>query len=349
MKKKVVSILAIMMAAGMLGGCGSVADKPLKDVDVDKYVTLGEYKGLEVTVDPITVDDSEIDSLVSNAYSSYITAENGGIVDRAVAVGDTANIDYVGKKDDVAFDGGTASGYNLTIGSGQFIDGFEEGLVGVMPGETVDLNLTFPENYHSEDMAGAEVVFTVTVNYIVPTELQDSVVAVMGIEGVSTVEELRQYAYDYLYSNAEANYEVNVQNAVLDGFMANCVFAEIPQDMIDEYRALAESNLTTQAEMYGMTADDLCYYYYGMDMATFLDDYSVEAVKQDLALQAVANREGLNLSDEELNETLQTMATDSGYATVEEFLGDLTAEDYREYLVCDEAFNFIIENAVVNN
>lgn len=357
MKKKLLNVLAILTAACMLVGCGGKeteskeTEQALHEMDVEKYVTLGEYKGIEVTMPTITVDESEVDSLVSNAYSNAVTKENGGITDRAVAVGDTANIDYVGKKDDVAFDGGTASGFNLTIGSGQFIDGFEDGLVGVMPGETVDLNLTFPAEYHSADLAGAEVVFTVTVNFIQPSaeDMQDSVIAALGIEGIDTVEALRQYAYDYLYSTAEQNYNASIQSTVLNTFMSNCEFKEVPQWLTDKYFAMAEVNINQQAANYGMDGASFVNNFYGMTMEEFVSEYSVEMAKRDIALQAIANQENLNISDEELDTTLQTYATASGYETVEEFLGEEPKDNYRAYLTAENVVAFMIENAVVNN
>lgn len=352
MKKKIVNVLAILTAACMLAGCGGKEnEQALHEMDVEKYVTVGEYKGIAVTMAPITVDESEVDSLVNSAYSSAITKDNGGITDRAVAVGDTANIDYVGKKDDVAFDGGTASGYNLTIGSGQFIDGFEDGLVGVMPGETVDLNLTFPAEYHSEDLAGAEVVFTVTVNFIQPgtEDMQDSVVVALGIEGVDTVEALRQYAYDYLYATAEQNYNTGIQSNVLNTFMSSCEFKEVPQWLTDKYADMATEGINQQAASYGMDAESFVNNFYGMTMEEFVAQYSVEAAKQDMALQAVANKENLNISDEELNTTLLGYATASGYATVEEFLGGEPQDNYRAYLTAEKVVAFMTENAVVNN
>ena len=350
MKKKIVSIAAALMAVGMLAGCGSAdAAKELKDMNVEKYVTLGEYKGLEVTVDPVSVDESEVESLMTSAYSNYVTAENGGIVDRAVATGDTVNIDYVGTKDGVAFDGGTASGYNLTIGSGKFIDGFEDGLVGVMPGETVELNLTFPESYGNADLAGQPVIFTVTVNFIIPTDMQDAVVAAMGIEDVDTVEGLRQYAYDYLYSSAEYNYTTSVENAVLNAFISSCVFEEIPQSIVDKYAEMAKNGVTQQAQSYGMDMDTFVSTFYGMTSDEFLEEYSREASRQDIALQAVANKENLNMSDEELNTALQEYAANAGYNTVEEFIGEESIETYRDYLMCEKVLDFLIENAVINN
>ncbi len=374
MKKKMISFLAIVMTTAMLTACGNAdsanptesvqnteatgnteaannagSNESLENMNVEQYVTLGEYKGLTVTVEPISVADEEVEALMQDAYSSVVTAENGGIVDRAVAVGDTVNIDYVGKKDDVAFDGGTAAGYNLAIGSGSFIDGFEDGLVGVMPGETVDLNLTFPEQYHSADLAGQAVVFTVTVNYIIPTEMKDDVVPAIGIQGVSTVEELRQYAYDYLYSRAENNYHTNVDNAVLLAFMNNCTFGEIPQSVIDKYREQATTGITQQAQMYGMDDETFVNQFYGRTLEEFLEIYSVEAAKQDIALQAVANNENLNMTEEELKTALEGYAANAGYATVDEFLGGQSAEIYRDYLMCERILDFLVNNAVINN
>lgn len=196
MKRKAAIMMVALMTAGLLGACGGKEDSTgssssgntnkessevtgttasdeetertdLKDIKVEDYVTLGEYKNIAVTVSAqAQVEDSDVDSNALQLYNSKVTAANGGIMDRAAEDGDTVNIDYEGKKDDVAFQGGTAQNQSLTLGSNSFIDGFEDGLIGVKPGETVDLNLTFPENYQSTELAGAEVVFTVTVNFI---------------------------------------------------------------------------------------------------------------------------------------------------------------------------------------
>jgi len=348
MKKKLVSVLAALLAVGSLAGCGSEETTVLKDLDVDKYVTVGEYKGLQVNVTPATVDEAEVTELMHNVYMGSVTAENGGITDRAVEVGDTVNIDYMGKKDDVAFEGGTASSQSLTIGSGQFIDGFEDGLVGVMPGETVDLNLTFPEVYHSAELAGQEVVFTVTVNFIVPEEMNDAVIATMGIPNVSNEEELHQYVYDLLYQNELYAYEANVQNAVMDAFMQKCEFDKVPEKLVDKYKAVSKESITATAASYGVDADTFTNYYYQMDMNTFINTYAEEAVKQDIALQAVANKENLNISDEELDAMLLEYAQSAGFTTIEEYIGDVSKEDYREYILFDKVMSFLAENAVVS-
>lgn len=353
MNKKIGSIFAAVLVAGLLCGCGKAEDdgaaKPLKDVDVDKYVTLGEYKGLPVNVEAISVSDEDVESLMNAAYSNYVTADNGGITDRAVEEGDTVNIDYEGKKDGVAFDGGTAQSQSLTIGSHTFIDGFEDGLIGVMPGETVDLDLTFPENYSQPDLAGAAVVFTVTVNFIVPTDMQDEVIVAMGMDGVETVEDFRQSAYDYLYSNAESNYNSQLQSAVLEAFMNSCEFRELPKGMYEKYETLMRDNLTQNAENSGLDTETYAQNYFQKDFESLVAYYTEESLKQDLALQAVANKEDLNIDDDMLNTTLQEYATQAGYDTVEEFIGDNSLEDYREYLVCNSALDFLMQNAAVSN
>lgn len=199
MMKKVFSLtLSLALLCLVFAGCGkkssssdaknsSVADasessasgRLLYKNGLNDYVKLGEYKGL--TVDTASSDYKEaFDSLAqSDAEEKELyTQKTGGTVQN----GDIANIDYVGKKDGVAFDGGTAQGYDLTIGSGSFIPGFEEGLVGKAIGSTVDLDLTFPEEYHSADLAGQAVVFTVKINYVKTAMGPDESYAQLGFE-----------------------------------------------------------------------------------------------------------------------------------------------------------------------
>lgn len=377
MKKRWIAVLlAATLCSALLVGCGSSEEDSasdaanasatesdassssadgseeivLKDVDVDKYVTLGEYKGLAVTLAAASVDDDEWNDTVEYLYNAAVTAENGGITDRAVEEGDTVNIDYVGKKDDVAFSGGTASGAQLTIGSDSYIDGFEDGLIGVMPGETVDLNLTFPENYSATDLAGQDVVFTVTVNFIMPTEMLDEVVAGMDIdETVTDVESLRQYVYDFLMEEAESDYETSLQNAVMDAFMANNTVTGLPDGLSARYEETARESIEDAASTYGVEADVITNYYYGMDFEDFVTTYSEEAAKQDLALQALANTEGLNISDEELEEMILEYAQAEGYDSVDEYIGDTSREYYREYFMYQRTLAYLVDNAVITN
>lgn len=348
MKKKLIGALAAVLVVGMLGGCSAEETTVLKDMDVDKYVTLGEYKGLQVTVEPIEVTEEDINAWVDEVYFNALAADFGGVTDRAVEVGDTVSIDYVGMKDGVAFSGGTAQNQPLTIGSGSYIPGFEDGLVGVMPGETVDLNLTFPDSYGSADLAGQAVVFTVTVNFIVPEEKSDEIIATLGMENVYTEEALYEFARDYLTAYYEQAYASNVRNAVMDAFMQTCVFKDVPQALVDKHAQASRESITLTAANSGMTADDYTYYLYGVDMETYIVTYSEPMAKLYIAIQAVANKENLNISDEELDQMLLEQAQLAGFVTIEDYLGQTDKEDAREYFMYDKVWDFLVDNAVVS-
>lgn len=355
-KKKIAQVLAALFVAGILTGCAS-KDKQeeeilLKDMKVEQYVTLGEYKGLKVTVAKPEVDSAYQDYVVENVYIDALSYATGvkiedGITDRAVEEGDTVSIDYEGKKDGVAFGGGTAFGAYLIIGSGQFIDGFEAGLIGVKPGETIDLPLKFPEFYDNAELAGQEVVFTVTVNYIMPEGMHEEIIAALGLANVNTAEELEQYVFDVLMENAEREYEDAKENAIFELFMENCTFKELPEGLVAQYKERFRNNITLNASKLKIDGDTylMQYYNYAGGVEQFIEEYAVEAVKQDLAFQAVANQENIVVGDEELNQVLAQQAAANGYATVEEYMGETSLELYRADLLLTNVYNFLMENA----
>lgn len=358
MRKMTLRAAILCAAVWMLGafaGCGegkageenstettneSTMEIVMKDLDVDQFVTLGDYKNLKVEKEEAKVSEEELKELVDQVYNDSFPAEMG-ITDRAVEVGDTANIDYEGKKDGVAFQGGTAQGSNLTIGSHTFIDGFEDGLVGVMPGETVDLNLTFPEIYSNPDLAGQDVVFTVKVNYIIPAEKTDEAVKQFGVESVTTVKELEEYLRDYLLRYEESSIEAEYETKLLNAFLESCEFHDIPEEYITAYRQKTEKNIETVATQMGTDTSTYIYYYYQMTLEDFLADYPQTALKQYMALQAVANRENLNVSDEELQKNLEEYAQAAGMASVEEYVGDNSMEDLREFFMYEKVYDYL--------
>ena len=316
-----------------------------KDMDLDKYISLKDYQSFRVERDEIVVNEDELKELMDNIYINSFP-ESLGVKDRAVVVGDTANINYVGKLNGVAFDGGTADGANLTIGSHTYIDGFEDGLVGVMPGETVDLNLTFPENYGNTDLAGQAVVFTVTVNYIIPEEKMDEAVGGL-IDEVNTVEELRQYVYDYLYEYAQQEDQESYEEKIMDTFIEEiCEIKELPSEWTTYYSEQARNYFITYALQAATDPETLVQTYYGMDLETFLTTYSELAAKRDLAMQALAKKEGLTIpTDEELDKILEQYSSEAGCETIAEYLGEASKEDFRQDYVYEQAFSFIIDLA----
>lgn len=344
---------AVLLAAVLSVGCGSQKDLPLAQLDTERYVTLGDYRNLSVTVEKPKVEDTEVVQTMLNLYRRGISAELGGITDRAVAEGDTVNIDYVGTMNGEPFENGSAAGTQLTIGSDSFIDGFEDGLIGSMPGETVALNLTFPDPYlNNPDLSGQAVVFTVTVNYILPpleseADLLGEVAAAAGVEEVSTVQELRQYAYDSLNQNAQSQYENNVRNAIIQELLAQCDFKKLPENMLEQSRQTLTENLEQAAAQLGISAEDFAYFN-GMSISDFVETYAPDSVKQNLALQAVANKEGLNVGDEELQTRLEDYAAKNGYASVEELLDGASQEDLRNYFMAVKVLEFLTDHTKVN-
>ena len=348
MKKKAAGLLAAVLAAVLFAGCGGEENKPLSQIDVDKYVTLGDYNNLtlNLSLEPVQVDETQLEQLVYEVYCSYVTEESGVVTDRVVEMGDTVNIDYEGKEDGIAFAGGTKQGDFLIIGSGAFIDGFEDGLIGVMPGETVDLDLSFPDPYpHNPDLAGQPVVFTVTVNYIFPTpeDMQDKVVAGMEIEDVKTVEELRQFAYDYLYEIAKQDYNLNLENTVIKALVDCSEFGELPESLLEESRKTFAANLESIAASYGFTSDEFASYYYMMSAEELINTQAPEGAKQNLALQAVANKEGLAVDDEELQTLMEEAAVNAGYESVDALLDEVSLEEFRNYFMFERVVDFLFE------
>lgn len=342
---KAVILSGMMSATMMLTACGGDDSEKvyLEEIKAADYVKLGEYKGVEVSQELPEVTDEERD-----AYINELLCINP---ERAVIEGDTVNIDYVGTLDGVAFEGGTAQAQNLTIGSGQFIDGFEEGLIGANIGDTVDLNLSFPEDYHATDLAGKEVVFTVTINSIMaeePQELTDAFVQNLGID-LNTVDEFKQYVYDQLYAEETATYETTVESEIAASFVDTWEFKkEPPQAMIDRYVNVLTENLTLQAAAYGATLGQFMQMY-GMDEAAYTEEIKNQAVlsaKQYIILQAIADAEGIVVTDEEWNAELEAMLPDSGYATLDELKEAIDGQGYKEYMMGQRVMDMLRENAV---
>ena len=317
----------------------------LNGITVSDYVTLGDYKGVKVSVDAAVVTDEYLDSYIDYVLqSNMLTTE---VTDRPVQEGDIVNIDYEGKIDGVAFDGGTAEGYDLAIGSGSFIDGFEDGLIGAETGETRDVEVTFPEDYHGTDVAGKDAVFTVTVNSIsVETlpELTDEFVQGLGV-GAETVEEYRQYAYDLLMEEQQANHDAEAEMAVLETVMNNAELQDPPEDMTNRYYSRLIDNMNYYASMYGY------------DLETFLSlngtseetimESARNAAKQLITMQAIAEAEGMEVTDEELDEEIEANAVSMGYEDADAYREALDAEGYREYMLTEKVLDFLLENAEV--
>lgn len=386
--KKTALLLAVMLMVGAVSACGNNSDNNsenntdintetnteagidnntennvdnkaesyvhISSINAADYVTLGEYKGIELTEEAVSIPDEYVDRYIDD-YILASQAVKTEVEDRTdVREGDTANIDYKGYKDGVAFDGGTAEGYDLVIGSGSFIPGFEDGLIGAEVGETVSLDLTFPENYTNADMAGADVVFEVTINSISVTEtpeLTDELVMELAIGDCTTVEELKSYLYDAFYSTAMQNYNQTVNNDVIEAAMENCTFEELPDGIADRYYDELLDGVTSTAESYGTDLSTYIQNYYGMEEEDYKERLkeNAQAIAQRYVMfYAIADAEGIDFTDEEKAEIMKELASSYGLESVDELKKDIDDETMNEYILAEKVVEFLVDNAIIN-
>ncbi len=329
--------------------------------DIDKCVTLGDYKGLKVSlandykVTKEQVEDYALSMAQYNAQPAYRDTDK-----KKVEEGDIVNIDYEGKKDGVAFEGGTAAGYHLTIGSDSFIDGFEDGLIGTKVGETVDLNLTFPENYPSEDLAGAAVVFTVTVNKIVEEDPDAEFVLddafVQQNYQCETVEKYKEKVKSYLKADSKTNKETDTRQEVINKLQEVCEVT-IPDELLEARVADSIVIFTNRNCSDGVTLKVfLDTNFNGMTEEDFRSDISNEVqttLQTELILEAIAKQEGIELEEEAFQEYVQQQMEANGYESAEDFykangVNADSGEAYeRKVFVCNRALDLVIDNASI--
>lgn len=308
-------------------------------------VVLGEYKNLVLNAIPQEQVDAKIAEEMS-AYAEYVP------VDRAAAEGDTVNINYVGTLNGVAFAGGTddsEEGYDLTLGSGAFIEGFEEGLVGAVAGEVRDLNLTFPENYQSEELAGQSVVFTVTVNavckYVVPELTDEFAQTVFEVESAA---EIKAAAYELL--NEEYLLSQAMQQMVDGSELVSYSETELEEEaqyLIQYYVYNAEY----YSSYFGADTETMLAYLFGFESMEALTEYAYayayQTIKQSAVLNAIAENEKIELTEEEYTEALNEYALDNGYTDLESFVADYGEEYIREVALFDKVLAVVLEMATV--
>lgn len=342
MKKKLLCFSIAAIAAFSLFGCGQKAKDGMEAVNPDNYVTLGDYKNLDVTVDYVDYTEDELKAYINQDLEYYVSSYD--LYDykpikskKTVSENDVANIDYVGKKDGVAFDGGTADGAHLEIGSGTFIPGFEDGLIGVAVGDTVDLDLTFPENYGNEELAGQQVVFTVTVNSvderIAPKYDADFFVS-FGIDGVDSFDTYLNYARGFIDDAKNEQNNTSVKDAIWNAVVAKCEVKEIPQDILDTKMTELEADLQEYADAYGVDKETMIGYM-GYDTESYEAQKKVaaeEEARSSLIALAIAKAEGVEVTDEDLKEVAEKEYADYGYNSAEEMLNAKTDEYMRNYI-----------------
>ncbi len=310
--------------------------------DLGKVTKLGTYKGVEVEKMDTQVTDEELEAELQRILAS--NPEYSEVTDRPAKEGDVVNIDYVGMKDGVAFDGGTAEGYDLELGSGAFIDGFEDGLIGANKGSELSLNLTFPEEYHSPELAGQDVVFDVTVNSI--EEKKDAVLDdnfVQRMSDFNTVEEYKADTLVNLEKQKEDMADIQLENDAFMAALETCEF-EVNEDAIEEQYQNQYSYYTQMVQMYGMELADYVSML-GMTEEEFQDEIRNAAelsIKQNLLVKAVAEAEKLEVEDADRQAAAAQYGMD-----VENMVNAYGQEALDESAMLIKVATFIKDNAVI--
>lgn len=339
--KRILSLtLVVFLLSALLTACGKNKTILFSSVDFDKALTLAEYKGITLDTSSDEYGEFYDNVIVSDIKNNSLYIEK---TEGTVSEGDIANIDYVGKKDGVAFEGGTDEGYDLEIGSNSFIEGFESGLIGAEIGKTIDLNLTFPEDYGNEELNGADVVFTVTVN---------SVQTTAGVEPKDIYEDL---GYKTL-----KEYENDVKERATENYFLNLVrskseIKEYPDEDVKTLKTQIKDALNNNfTSYYGMSLESYLTQN-GMTMIDFennlLNSQIKPLIEETMPLYAILDKEGVKITDEDLETKLQELVKEyesSGTSvdaeTIKKSVGEYSIENLA---VQEKALEIIKENAKI--
>ncbi len=312
--------------------------------DVSKYVTIGEYKGLTLDRASVTVTDDDVQAEIDYNLEEKGTEVNDGTVEE----GDSVTINFTGTIDGKEFDGGSAEDYDLVIGEGGMIDGFEDGIIGMKKGETKELDLTFPDDYYEESVAGKPVVFKVTLQkFTRPSELNDEWVA--ANTEYKTVDEYRAAVKKELEENETKSADYDLYSNAWSEVLANSEVKEYPEEDVDKaveaYKKLNE-NYVKEA---GMEMSDFLKAQ-GMSEEDYEEDcqqYAESKVEQNLIVQGIMDAEGLSINDEETQKLKDDLIEEYGFASIDEMIETYGEQEVNESLALLRVERFIVENATV--
>lgn len=354
MKKIIAGFLAAAMTLTMLCACGESAEKTkktltydeMKAMDWSKYVELADYSNIELDMYP-DVSDADVESEVSSLLTKY--AEDVEVTDRAAQNGDTVNIDFVGKIDGVAFDNGSASGYDLVLGSKSFIDGFEDGIVGKNVGDKFELNLTFPDPYpNNPDMAGKAVVFEVTLNKITETkypELTDDFIA--SNTDYDTIDEYKKAKFSELEKSAHesmvlyrASYATMnlIENSKLSDEKPEGLYDLFYDNIYETFESYAKDNnmeFSALLSAFGMTEDT--FKQYAEQNASSYEESAI-------VLLRVAQLEDLFVKTEDEYKTEAEALAKEQNTTVEDLESQMSKDLIKLSITTRKATNFLNEH-----
>lgn len=290
--------------------------------DVSKYVTLGQWQNMKVEVSMLEIPDDYIDKQINVALfqkSLYTKVEEGTVTEGVIF-----NFDYTGYINGVRFEGGSATNTSAyidgndfitvtTSGTGMFIDGFAQGTLGAKVGDTIDVNVTFPEDYSEKDYAGKEAVFKVKINYIYKTELTDENASTLSSKQYTTAESFRAYLKEYIEESLKENNIATLWAQIVE----NSTFIEIPEQEFN-YMFSAFSSTIKSLTAYGITYEQALQYY-GFEDEDALKEYTNDLIKSELVVYAIMQANEIDASDDEISAKLTELAKEAG-KTEDEFV-----------------------------
>jgi len=320
-------------------------------VAVRPEIVLGDYKGIEVTVLPNEVSEEEINFEIDRELdknAEMVLKEEGALED-----GNTAVFDFSGSVDGVKFEGGTAENYELVIGSGQFIPGFEAQMVGMKPEEEKDVVVTFPEDYQEKSLAGKEAVFVVKLHEIkvrqVPT-LSEDFVKDLNLDGVSTVEEYQAHVKANLLAQKESQNKNHVLQTVVEKATENATF-DLPVEMVEDETKRMHENAENQIKQYGLDFDTYLQYV-GKTKESYDEELNAEATKnlrQQLVIQKIGEVEAFEITDAEIDAKYAEIVEQykSQNVTLEQAKAAIPVPAIKDEILYKKAIDFLVENAKV--
>ena len=318
------------------------------EVAVKPEVTLGEYKGLKVDKVSTRVTQKEVDAKIQEEAEK--NARTITVEDRPVQDGDDVILDFEGFVDGVAFEGGKGENYPLTIGSGAFIPGFEEQLVGAEAEKEVEVKVTFPEDYHAEDLKGKDAVFKCTVHEIKTKELpeiDDEFAA--EVSEFDTLDEYKADVKAKIKEQKAADGKAKKEDQAVEQAIANAEM-EIPDAMIATQTRQMADDFAQRIQSQGLTLEQY-FQFTGMTAEKMMEELKPQALKRiqtRLVLEAIAKAENIEISDEKLDEELAKMAEAYNMEAdkLKEFMGENEKKQMKEDMAVQEAVTFLVENAV---
>lgn len=362
MKKILTVCLCVMTAALMMAGCNKdeknsqtqseVSEDALKEPELsDLKIDLGNYKNVEVTIEAMAdVTDEDVENQINSLADSGTAVIH--VTDRAVVDGDLVNVDYQGYLDGKEIEGEKEEDYNILIGSGVFFDGAEKELIGVMPGDTKEIEVTYPESYPNEALAGKNAVYKIKVNAICEegkAELNDDYVKELTGGECQNVGEYRAYLKKSMQEGVDAQKALLAEQAVWDKVIEDSSIENYPQELLDAKIEAYKKNDEENAELEGLSLEEYVKQYIGLSLEEYnkqIEDEVTKAATKQVLSKAIAEKEGIgieSLSDKDWEEAADWY----GYTDIEQFKKDYTEQEVMDDLIVRRVTDLMMETAKV--